>query len=84
LHTFGLETHQQSRKRLRAVGQATTQSAHHHHLLRLEEQVNELHDVEERGESGWTPLLAIANVWLVLVPVVAVILAAALIAYYWG
>jgi hypothetical protein len=49
---------------------------------RAETEVQHLHDVEREGESGETPFLATAGVFLFILPIFLVILGLALLAYY--
>lgn len=49
---------------------------------RLREELHHLHEVEERGESAETPVLALGQVVLFLLPVILVLLGACFAAYY--
>lgn len=54
--------------------------AHGHQSLG--EELHHLHEVAEKGDAGATPAIALGEVVLFLLPVVALVLAASLIAYY--
>ena len=61
------------------------QSAHraaHLTVRQLQQRVHELHAEEDAGVSDRTPLLAFAGVWLFLLPLLLLMLGAALAAYY--
>jgi hypothetical protein len=45
-------------------------------------EAHHLHDLEQKGESAATPLLAITEVLLVLIPIFALIVGGAFAAYY--
>jgi hypothetical protein len=51
-------------------------------VRRIESEAEHLHAVEHVGESAETPLIAILGVFLFLVPIFAVMLGLALVAYY--
>ncbi|MGZ4353272.1 MAG: hypothetical protein ACXVZL_03055 [Gaiellaceae bacterium] len=53
---------------------------HHHHSLG--EELHHLHDVAEKGDAGATPAIALGEVLLFLIPVIAVVLGVAFAAYY--
>jgi hypothetical protein len=53
---------------------------HHHHSLG--EELHHLHDVAEKGDAGATPAIALGEVLLLLIPVIAVVLGVAFAAYY--
>lgn len=48
----------------------------------LEGEVEHLHEIEQRGESGETPFIAILGIILFLLPIFAVMLGLAFGAYY--
>jgi hypothetical protein len=49
---------------------------------RLEAETHHLHEIEQRGESGATPFIAIGGLILFLLPIFLVMLGLALAAYY--
>ena len=49
---------------------------------KVEAEVHHLHEVEQRGESGETPFIAILGVFLFLVPIFLVMAGLAFAAYY--
>jgi hypothetical protein len=51
-------------------------------IEKLEAEARHLHDVEQRGESGVTPFIAIGGLILFLVPIVLFMLGVAFAAYY--
>jgi hypothetical protein len=51
---------------------------------KLEDEARHLHEVEQRGESGATPFIAIGGLILFLLPIVLVMLGVAFAAYYLG
>lgn len=51
-------------------------------LQRVEDEAHELVELEVEGDSGATPLIAIAGVWIFLVPIFLLMLGCALAAYY--
>jgi hypothetical protein len=48
----------------------------------LEREARHLHEVEQRGEAGATPFIAIGGLILFLLPIVLVMLGLAFAAYY--
>lgn len=46
------------------------------------EELHHLHEIAERGDAGATPAIALGEVLLFLIPVVAVVLGVAFAAYY--
>lgn len=52
----------------------------HHHSLG--EELHHLHDVAEKGDAGATPAIALGEVLLFLIPVIALVLGVAFAAYY--
>ena len=53
-----------------------------HPVKRLEQEAGHLHEVEQAGESGVTPLIAIAGIILFLLPIVAIVLGLSFAAYF--
>jgi nitrogen fixation/metabolism regulation signal transduction histidine kinase len=51
-------------------------------VRRIESEADHLREVEQVGESGETPFVAILGVFLFLVPIVALVLGLAFAAYY--
>jgi hypothetical protein len=51
-------------------------------LEKLEAEAHHLHEIEQRGESGATPLIAFGGLILFLLPIFLVMLGLALAAYY--
>ena len=51
-------------------------------VQRIEAEAEHLHEVERKGESATTPLIAIMGIILFLVPIVLVILGLSFAAYY--
>ena len=51
-------------------------------IEKLEAEARHLHEVEQRGESGVTPFIAIGGLILFLLPIVLVMLGVAFAAYY--
>jgi hypothetical protein len=51
-------------------------------VRRIEAEAHHLHEIEELGESGETPFIAILGVILFLLPIFGVMLALAFTAYY--
>jgi hypothetical protein len=51
-------------------------------VQKAEQEVHHLHEVEQAGESGETPFIAIAGVFLFLLPIFLVMVGLALAAYY--
>jgi hypothetical protein len=51
-------------------------------IRRGEAEVHHLHEVEQEGESGETPFIAILGLFLFLFPIFLVLLGIALAAYY--
>ena len=51
-----------------------------HPIGTVEAEAHHLHEVEERGESGETPFIAILGVFLFLLPIFAVMLGLAIAA----
>lgn len=49
---------------------------------KLESEAHHLHEIEQRGESGATPFIAIGGLILFLLPIFLVLLGLALAAYY--
>jgi len=49
---------------------------------KLEEEAHHLHEIEQRGEAGETPFIAIAGVLLFLLPLFLFLVALAFAAYY--
>jgi len=49
---------------------------------KLEAEAEHLHDIEQRGESGATPFIAIGGLILFLLPIFLVMLGLAFAAYY--
>jgi len=49
---------------------------------KVESEAHHLHDVEQAGESGETPYIAILGLFLFLVPIVILLLVLAFGAYY--
>jgi hypothetical protein len=49
---------------------------------KLESEVSHLHDVEQRGESGETPFIAIGGLILFLLPIFLFMAGVAFAAYY--
>jgi hypothetical protein len=49
---------------------------------KLEEEAHHLHEIERRGESAATPLIAFGGLFLFLLPIFLVMLGLALAAYY--
>jgi hypothetical protein len=54
----------------------------HHHHHSLGEELHHLHDVAEKGDAGATPAIALGEVLLLLIPVIALVLGVAFAAYY--
>jgi hypothetical protein len=48
----------------------------------IKSEAEHLHRIEARGQDASTPLIAMGEVLLILIPVVAVVLALAFVAYY--
>ena len=53
-----------------------------HPVREIEGEVEHLREVEEEGESGETPFIAIAGIILFLLPIVVLVLGLAFAAYY--
>ena len=53
-----------------------------HPVRNAKEEAHHLHEIEQEGESGETPFIAILGIILFLVPVFLVMLGLALAAYY--
>jgi len=53
-------------------------------VRRLEREVHHVHEVERRGDSPETPFIALAGVFLFLVPIVLFVMGLAFVAYYTG
>jgi len=53
-----------------------------HPVQRLEHEVEHLHEIEQRGEAGETPYIAIAGVFLFLLPIFCFLVGIAFAAYY--
>ena len=51
-------------------------------IQKLEQEAHHLHEVEQLGESGETPFIAIAGVILFLLPIFLVMAGLAFAAYY--
>ena len=51
-------------------------------MRKIESEAHHLHEVEQVGEGGETPFVAILGVFLFLVPIFAVMLGLAFGAYY--
>jgi hypothetical protein len=49
---------------------------------KLESEAHHLHEIEQRGEAGVTPFIAIGGLILFLLPIFLVMLGLALAAYY--
>ena len=49
---------------------------------KAEAEAHHLHEIEETGESGETPYIAILGVFLFIFPIFLILLGVALIAYY--
>jgi hypothetical protein len=49
---------------------------------RIEAEAEHLREVEQSGESGETPFVAILGIILFLIPIVAIVLGASFAAYY--
>jgi Xaa-Pro aminopeptidase len=48
----------------------------------IEAEAHHLHEVEQKGESGETPFIAIVGIVIFLLPIVVVVLGLAFVAYY--
>jgi hypothetical protein len=55
---------------------------HEHHPIR--DELHHLHDVVEKGESAETPLILIGGIMLWLLPLLAVLITAGLLIYYFA
>ena len=53
-----------------------------HPIQSLEHEVEHLHEIEQRGEAGETPYIAIAGVFLFLLPIFCFMVGVAFAAYY--
>ncbi len=53
-----------------------------HPVRNVEAEAHHLHEVEQEGESGETPFIAILGIVLFLVPIFLLMLGLALAAYY--
>jgi hypothetical protein len=53
-----------------------------HPVREIESEVEHLREVEQEGESGETPFIAILGIILFLLPIVVVVLGLAFAAYY--
>jgi Xaa-Pro aminopeptidase len=53
-----------------------------HPVREIEAEAEHLHKVEEAGESGVTPFIAIAGIVLFLLPIVLLVLGLAFAAYF--
>jgi hypothetical protein len=53
-----------------------------HPVRKTEAEAHHLHEVEQEGESGETPFIAILGIVLFLLPIFLVMLGLALLAYY--
>jgi Xaa-Pro aminopeptidase len=53
-----------------------------HPVREIEAEAAHLHEVEEAGESGVTPFIAIAGIVLFLLPIVLLVLGLAFAAYF--
>jgi len=51
-------------------------------VRKLESEVHHLHEVEQEGESGEAPFIAILGIVLFLIPIFLLMLGLALAAYY--
>ena len=66
----------------RAGGHYRRVLGRHHPVLAIEAEAHHLHEIEERGESGATPLITLLGVAMFLLPILALMMGIAFAAYY--
>jgi hypothetical protein len=60
-------------------------STHHHSVVgAIRDEARHLHEIERKGDAPETPFIALAGVFLFLLPIFALVVALALVGYFTG